>query len=323
MTMLFAVLLIAAGADSPDALAGRAARAQAASDVCLEQRDAARNAVRSNAPAARAMVRDIDRALALFRFHRRGDAIGAIAAAKKRFDQSPGLFAADRRADLASAVAAFTFCLSSAAPPPLAELTINARELEVKAGLVRERSARAGVYLRVEGIPVGLTSERGALTARVPSGDVYVEAILPPNAWGEGSVTLTPDGIGTVAVTLDPDKEPSDETDLVLVEAHDGVLRANARSLSLRFVETDRPVRITRIEAIELLDRDEHVTRDLTGLFRVSGTAMVAADARAVIALLATEPSVPIRVRVRAVDRAGLVHLNQVEFVIPNDRDHR
>jgi len=48
----------------------------------------------------------------------------------------------------------------------------------------------------------------------------------------------------------------------------------------------------------------------------VSGTAMVATDPRAVIAVLAGEPSVPIRVRVEATDRAGFVHWNQVEFRI-------
>jgi hypothetical protein len=316
MIVLAAALLIVAAADPPDAVAGRAARAQAAG-VCLEQRDAARNAVDSNAPAARAMVRDIDRALALFRFHRRDGAIAAIAGAKKRLDRSPGLFAADSRAGLASAVAEFASCLSSAAPPPMARLTIRARQLEDKAGQVTERAAGAGVYLRVEGIPVGRTSEAGVLRAPVPSGDVYVEAIVPPNAWGEGWVTLTPGGTGTVAVTLDPDKEPTDETDLVLVEAHDGVLHANAPSLSLRFVEGNRPVGIARIEAIERLDSDGNVTRDLTGLFHVSGTAMVAADARAVIAVLAGEPSVPVRVRVTAVDRAGFGHWNEVEFRIP------
>jgi hypothetical protein len=316
MTVVFAALLIAVAADAPYVVAGRSARAQAAADVCLEQRDAARNAFHSNAPAARATVRDIDRALALFRFHRRGDAMAAVAGAKKRLDQSPGLFAADSRARVASAIAELTSCLSSAAPPPMARLAINARQLEDKAGQVTERPAGAGVYLRVEGIPVGRTSAGGALTAQVPSGGVYVEAIVPPNAWGEGWVTLTPGGTGTMAVTLDPDKEPVDETDLVLVEAHDGVLRANAPSLSLRFVEDDRPVGITRIEAIELLDSDGHVTRDLTGLFHVSGTAMVAADPRAVIAVLASEPSVPIRVRVTAADRAGFVHWNEVEFRI-------
>ena len=138
-----------------------------------------------------------------------------------------------------------------------------------------------------------------------------MEAILPPNAWGEGWVTLTPGGTGTVAVTLDPDKEPVDETELVLVEAHDGVLRANALSLSLRFVEDGK-----RIEAIELLNSGGDVTRDLTGLFHVLGTAMVAVHPRAVIAVLASEPSVPIRVRVEATDRAGFVHSNQVEFRI-------
>jgi hypothetical protein len=213
-------------------------------------------------------------------------------------------------------VAEFASCLSSAAPPPMARLTINARQLEEKAGQVTERPAGAGVYLRVEGIPVGRTSEGGVLRAQVPSGDVYVEAIVPPNAWGEGWVTLTPAGTGTLAVTLHPDKEPADETDLVLVEVHDGVLRANAPSLSLRFVEGDRPVGIARIEAIALLDSAGDVARDLTGLFHVAGTAMAAADARAVIALLASEPSVPIRVRVTAADRAGFAHWNQVEFRI-------
>ena len=76
--------------------------------------------------------------------------------------------------------------------------------------------------------PASLHTSRTSATCWAVERDVYVEAIVPPNAWGEGWVTLTPAGTGTLAVTLQPDKEPADETDLVLVEAHDGVLSANA-----------------------------------------------------------------------------------------------
>jgi hypothetical protein len=317
MTMLLAALLIAAAGDPAAALRRGAARAQATADMCREQRDAARDTTGdSNAPGARSIRREIDRALALFRFHRRADAIAAIDEAKKRLDRSPGLFVTASRARVDTALAAFASCLSSAAPPRMARLTVHARYVDDKAGQQVERSAGAGVYIRVEEIPVGRTSQSGSLTAQLPSGEIRITAIVPPHSAGERFVTLPPGGADTVAVVLDQDKEVADETDLVLAEVHDGVLRADAASLSLRFVDGGRPVPVKRIDAIELLNSAGDVTRDLTRLFRVSGTAMVAADPRAVIAALGSDPSVPIRVRVAAADSAGFVHWNRVEFRI-------
>jgi hypothetical protein len=317
MTMLLAALFIATAGVPAAAVPGGAARAQATADVCRDQHDAARNATGdSNAPGARSVLREIDRAFALFRFHRRDDAIAAIKGAKKRLDQSPDLFAADSRARLDTALAALASCVSSAAPARMARLTVQARYVEDKAGQLVERSAGAGVYIRVEETPVGRTSQSGSLTAQLPSGEIRVTAIVPPHSAGERFVTLPPGGANTVAVILDREKEVEDETDLVLVEGHDGVLRADAASLSLRFVDGARPVVVERIKAIELLNSAGNVTRDLTRLFRVSGTAIVAADPRAVIAALASDPSVPIRVRVAAADSAGFVHWNQVWFQI-------
>jgi len=310
MTLLPAMLLIAVVAD--------------ASDMCRDRRDAARNATPgSTAPAARSIDRDIDRAYSLFRLHRRSDALSAIDAAKKALARTADVYTADERARLDAQLTALRSCLSTAAAPPMARLTVRARHVETEAGQPAERSAGAGVYIRVDDIPVGRTSQRGELTAQVPSGEIRVTAIIPPHTFGERFVSLPPGGEETVTVMLDPDKEVTDETDLVLVEAREGVLRADARSLSLRFVENNRPIALKRISAIELLDAAGNVVRDLSPLFRVSGTAIVAADPGAVITALGGASSGSIRLRVAAADRAGFVRLNQIGLKVADRRDTR
>jgi len=287
-----------------------------ASDTCRDHRDAARNATRgSTVPAARSIDRDIDRAYSLFRFHRRADALSAVDAAKRALARRPDAYAADERARLDAQLTALRSCLATAAPPPMARLTVRARSVVTEAGQAVERSAGAGVYIRADDIPVGRTSKDGALTARVPSGQLRITAIVPPHAFGERFVDLPAGGVDTATIVLDPDKEVTDETDLVLVEAPAGVLRANAKSLSLRFVEDGRPIVLTRISRIELLDAGGNAVRDLSPLFRVAGTAIAAADPRAVIALAAAS-SGSVRLRVAAADRAGFVRSNQIAFTI-------
>jgi hypothetical protein len=79
--------------------------------------------------------------------------------------------------------------------------------------------------------------------------------------------------------------------------------------------EHGRPVAITRISAIELLDAAGNVERDVAALFRVSGTAIVAADPRAVVALGGAPPG-SVRLRVAAADRAGFVRSNRIEVKV-------
>jgi hypothetical protein len=197
----------------------------------------------------------------------------------------------------------------------MATLTMKATYFEDEnAGRVISRPAGAGVYIRVEELPVGRTSQAGTLTVMVPSGEITVTAIVPPDAWGEGMVRVSPGSTGAVTVVMDDTKEPSDETDLVLKEVHDGVLRADTPSLTLQFLEGQRPMRVERIEEIELLDDEGKTTRYLTDLFSISGTAIVAKNARAVLNALSNRDAPLIRLRVSVTGRDHFVHDGTVEF---------
>ena len=87
-----------------------------------------------------------------------------------------------------------TFTGNVFAPPPMARLTVRARHVKTEAGQPVQRSPGAGVYIRVDDIPVGRTAQGGELTVRVPSGQIRITAIVPPHAFGEQFVALPPGG---------------------------------------------------------------------------------------------------------------------------------
>jgi hypothetical protein len=286
---------------------------------CRAERDAAIAATGdSTAAGVRATRRDIDRGLALFRFHRSKDATAAIETAEKRLGQGPTPLATEDRARLIAALTALRSCVSSAIAPDMATLTLHTNYVEENADAVVTRSAGGGVYIRVEDIPVGRTTQNGTLTTQVPSGALTVTAIVPPNAFGWTSVQLSPGGTGAVTIALDQDKEVSDETDLVLIEADEGVLFADTTSVTLQFMVDQDPVAIERIIAVELLDTAGGVTRDLTSLFAVSETTIMAVNPNAVLNLLLHDASSPIRLRISAADSQGFMHDNVIEFRIRN-----
>lgn len=292
---------------------------QVSVDVCRPESDAASSATsNNNAPAVRGLLRDIDRALALFRFHKPDEARAAVDAARKRLDRAadPGVLAADDdRPRLEAALGALRACVSTATPADMATLTVRTNYLDGPAGREFTRSAGGGVYIRVGNVAVGRTSPDGTLTTQVPSGEILVWAIVPPEQAGQADVRLSPGGTGAVTITLE-DKEPSDETDLMLLEPRDGVLRTGTRSLSLQFVVDDQPLAINGIEDVELLDINGVFAKDLADLFTISGTRIVALNPRAVLEALSDSPSVAVRVRVEADGSDGFSHDGVVEFRI-------
>ena len=293
-----------------------APRREAAADACRAETESALDATGdSNAPEVRSLRRDIRHTLAVFRLHRPSDARAAVDAAKRRLQRAARLFASDERTNLEGALAMLHGCISSTPPDPMATITIRATYFEdERGGRTISRPAGAGVYIRVEEIPVGRTRQAGTLTAMVPSGDVTVTAIVPPDAWGEQMVRVSPGTAGAVTVVMDDTKEPSDETDLVVKEVHDGVLRADTPSLTLQFLEAQHPMRAETIEEIELLDDEGNTRRYLTDLFLISGTAIVARNARAVLDALPSREAAVIRLRVSVTSRDGFVHHGTVEF---------
>ena len=221
----------------------------------------------------------------------------------------------DRRR-LDDALQALRACVVAAAPDPLSTLTIRTQHVEGNAGRVEEVSAGGGVYVRVDGIPIGRTLPDGTLTAKVPSGSISVSAIVPPNAFGVADVRISPGAIAAATIVLDDAKEPSDETDLVLEEAMSGTLRADTTSLTLQFMTNDRPLAVEEIQEVDVLDDSGVESRDLTRRFAISGTAIVAIDATTMLEALSAVPSASLRLRVAASDQDGFVHDGVVEFRI-------
>jgi hypothetical protein len=192
-------------------------------------------------------------------------------------------------------------------PPLLATLTVRA---------VAEGGTPygAGVYLRVEEIPIGRTAASGTLKARVPPGPVRVTAIIPPTTFGETFVTVTSTGPNTATVTLDGGKEPVEETDLVLIEAKDGALPRTTSSLTFRFMRDERSITLRSVVAVETLDQFDSVDKELDEFFSVEDSAIRAIDVAPVFAALASNGVLSIRIRVTAIDKEEFLHSNVVEF---------
>lgn len=272
-----------------------------------EQKQAIGATADSNAPEVRAMRNEIGKAIALFRFHRPADAQVQIDRAAKRLERRPNLLTAGSRSDWTIALAALRRCTSAASPPAMATLTVQALKIEGTA-------YGPGVYIRVDEIPIGRTAANGTLQAQVPSGAVRITAIVPPTSFGEAFLTLTPGSTASQSITLDPDKEPAEETDLVLVEAHDDVMRRTAPSFTLQFLRDDRRVPLRGIEAVELLNQSDVVDRELRDLFKIAGGAIVALDVPRLLTALAQRGTSPIRLRVTAIDTEEFIHCNIVEL---------
>ena len=171
--------------------------------------------------------------------------------------------------------------------------------------------------MRVEGIPVGRTAAGGTLQARIPSGRVIVTAVVPSTAKGVQPVTIEPGGSLSVSVGLDGDGDVFEETDVAVGETVNGVLPANAPSLTLKFTDGDRLVPVVTGAQVELLDASDGVQQNLSPLFTIKAGAIVARDARTVLAAVGPphdERATTVRLHVHGVDADGFTHSNVVEF---------
>jgi hypothetical protein len=285
-------------------------------DSCREEASSAlRASGNSNSPGIRSIHRDTTRALALFRFHRPNDASAAVDSATKRLDGEASVIAPHDRLGLEHALSALRSCVLAATPAALATLSVRTQYIEEHPGRGNTASAGGGVYVRVEGIPIGQTLPDGTLSAQVPSGSINVSAIVPPTTFGSVDVRISPGGLAAATIDLDDTKEPSDETDLVLMEAANGTLRRDTMSLTLQFVTDDHPLVVKDIEEVGMIDSEGTETRDFRPLFAISSAAIVAIDARAVLHALSNSAT-PVRLSVAARDENGFVHDGLVEFRI-------
>jgi hypothetical protein len=287
--------------------------------LCYEQFQSARPDITlPNEPPFRLV-----RAMNLFRFHRRQEALAIIDAALKTV---AGPFRhripPDERKEIATDLLAFRTCVATRRMPDLATLTVHVWRQEFEDSSPEGRKApAAGATVLVEGIPAGTTADDGTLTMQVPSGDIHLTAQVPRTHWGEEYISLAAGAYGTVSIGLHDGKEVTEETELVLVEAVDDIIPAWSPSFTLKFVRDGEWVPIVDIERIELLDRHGDLSdHDIEKLFAISAGAIATTDTAPVFASMMGQLDETITVRVHAIDAAGLGHADEVRFRVGQSR---
>jgi hypothetical protein len=261
--------------------------------------------------------RSVRQAAVLARFHRSSESLGKIDALVTFLDGAGGAPLQDTtRTDLTTSLRALRSCVTATPPAALATLTIRVFNEDDTRKDGRGTSAGAGVYVDVDGIPVGRSGPRGTLRVNVPSGAIEIHATQYPSSWGAGTVSLTPGGAGTVSIVLAGDKEPSEESDLVLEEAPDGILPITAESVTLKFLQDDSGVNIEHIDDMELSDASGESGDSIEELFMVAGGAIHAADVQAVYQQIAQHSRIgrPLSLNVGAIDTEGRRHYGSVRF---------
>jgi hypothetical protein len=317
--LLVAATLVTVAAPSGCAVKAAANRAE---EACARQRDDAIEATSdANDGETRSLRRRIDNAVALFRLHQAVKAQAQLEWAARRLESRPDLFRS-RAARIKPALGALRSCVSTATAPALS--TVNVRVFRLDGGTLDALGARggAGVYVRVEGIPVGRTAAGGTLRVSIPSGAVKVTALVPSTAEGVEPVTIEPGASRNVSIGLDADGDVMEETDLAIAEAAAGVLRATTPSFTLKFTDGDRAVPLSSQPEVELLDSSGDVERTLNDMFTIKGGAIAATDVRAVLAAVRPRQAgqTSVRLRVRGVDADGFTHGNVVEFRLEPER---
>jgi hypothetical protein len=256
---------------------------------------------------------DAHRAVALFRFHRQQEALEqldagrAIIAGPWRWRIPP-----DQHKELASVLDTLRNCLATTEPPGVSTLTV--RVFGHAPDSASDEGPQAGARVYVEGIAVGRTGPDGTLTARVPSGPISVEAEIPIDQWGGVDITLAPGQSDAIEITLSEDKEVNEHTTLVLAEAIDDILPVTARSLTLKFIRDDRLAPVTRIDDIEVVDRNGNVRAAIEEQFRVVRGEIVATNAARIFEVLAPQFDDTIVLRVLAIDSEDGMHQGQIAF---------
>lgn len=278
-------------------------------------RHALHESARAHEPGRLDLAPQIRRAMALFRFHRRGEALTKLThvEALVRGEAGQGL-SVEIRTAFASSVGRLKACITRSSAAPLATLTVRVFMFDPSAVEGRGPPARKGVLVLVDDIIVGRTGSDGTLRLRVPSGAIQLHAEVHEESgyWGEADANLAPRTAGELAIVLGEGAHPAYGTDVILVEAARETIAASSRSLTLEFLEDGRRVPIEQVVGVELLDGDLREQSYLMEHFRVERGRIVASDVAALLALLPRNEWIYFNVTGRdtaGVYRNGLVRL--------------
>jgi hypothetical protein len=267
------------------------------------------------------VARSVGQASALSRFDRSGEALARLDALIAFVEGRRGeRVEDDARTKLTDSIRALKRCVAALPSPPLTWITIAVFDEANTPEGDRGEPAAAGVFLDAEGIPIGRTGTDGTLGVNLPSGTVELHAIEYPSSGGEKRVTVSAGESRTISIVMAGDKEPGEESDLVLEEAPDDILSANPGSLTLQFKQDDQPVWIEHIDSIELSDVRDSAGENLKQFFSVSGGVMRATDVPAVSRMLAQQSMDGrlLRIMVSGIDAEGRTRYGDVQFQIGN-----
>ena len=299
-------------------IAGASAAVAAETSPCEDRVSTALSKTDGVPKNIRARVdRSVRQASALLRFDRSDDAVAKLDALVAFLDGARGARVQDRaRAELTTSIQALKRCLAAARPAPLTWVTISVFEESDVAEGGRGKAAGAGVFLDVEGIRIGRSGPDGTLEAKLPTGTIHITATEYPSSWGEAIVTVSAGETGAVSIVMAGDKEPSEESDLVLEEAPDDLLPANPASVTLKFVQDDDPVTIERIEDLRVSDDPDAFGEDLERFFTVTSGAMRATDAAGVYRYMSKHSRIgrPLSITATAIDTEGRSHYGVASF---------
>ena len=253
---------------------------------------------------------DVQRAIALFRFNRRDDALRELDASRAvvrgrwRWRVPP-----DVRKEITAALDSLRACLATATAPELAALTVRVTGFDPAAP-----GPQPGARVFVQGILVGRTGRDGTLTARVPSGSIEVWAEVPISYANFTGITLAPGESSSLEIALSEGKEIDEHTTLTLAEAVDDIVPVTARSLTLKFMDGRRFAPVARVETVALVDRHGGFLEELTAHFRVVRGEIVAKDADRLFKVLAPRFAETIHLQVHAMASETAMHDATIAF---------
>jgi hypothetical protein len=297
-----------------------AANAEAVSEAAACGKEvAAATSITDGVPAAiRARVnRRVREVSALSRFDRQDDALAKLDALIAVLEGPRGVRVEDgARPQLTKSIQALRRCVATTHPAPLTWITIAVFDEANTPEGGRGEPAGEGVFIHADDISIGRTGRDGTLEARLPAGTIEINATKYPSSWGAESVTLAAGETRVVSIVMAGDKEPGEESDLVLEEAPDDILPANPGSVTLKIVRDDAPVTLEDIDSIELCDIDGNLLQNLKPFFSVSDNAMRASDVAAVARLIAqhSRDGRAVSIWASGMDREGRRHYGDVRF---------
>ena len=177
----------------------------------------------------------------------------------------------------------------------------------------------AGYAVRVDGVVRGVTDATGRLSLTVPVSAQEVAVSMPPNEGGSAIVQgLVAGQLRVVQVVMDEGKEIYGDSQMRFDQVQQALLSRSAPRISLRFLDFERPVRLSKINSIALLDAGRQVF-DFESAFTLAADGTLSAQPAAFFAAVGNRTG-RLTLEVVGADAAGLTHQGSASFFLADYR---